>query len=248
MANRTDYYDYWGTHRKKKKRLIDRERISFKFISSVIEDNNRFLDLGCGGGDFMKLLGEEFPRSKLKGIDYSKKEVSTARKEGLDVSWGDFEKRIDIKSSSVDVVYAGEVIEHLYNPDLFLSEINRVLKNRGYLVLSTPNLCAWFNRVFMPLGIQPLFLEPSTKSKLVGAGPLKSFKKEPNPVGHVRIFTVAALKDLFEMNGFKILKIKGALYEEGLPKWMLAIDSLFSFYPGLSAQVVILARKEGNVA
>jgi len=100
----------------------------------------------------------------------------------------------------------------------------------------------------MPLGIQPWFLEPSTKSKLIGAGPLKSLKEESQPVGHVRIFTVDALKDIFEMYGFKILKMKGALYEEGLPKWMLAIDSLFSFYPGLSSQVVILAKKTRNAA
>jgi hypothetical protein len=117
------------------------------------------------------------------------------------------------------------------------------LKKRGYFVFATPNLLAWFNRILVPLGVQPLFLEPSTKSKLVGAGFLARFKKESQPVGHVRIFTTRALKDMLEMNGFEILKIKGALFDEGLPKSILWIDKIFNIIPGLSSNLVIVARK-----
>ena len=117
------------------------------------------------------------------------------------------------------------------------------MKKDGYLIISTPNLLAWFNRILVPIGIQPLFVEPSTKSKLVGAGPLKRFKQDSVPVGHVRIFTLSALRDILEMHGFKILEVKGAIYESGFPKNVLKIDKLFSKRPTLSSHLVILAKK-----
>jgi 2-polyprenyl-3-methyl-5-hydroxy-6-metoxy-1,4-benzoquinol methylase len=201
------------------------------------------LDAGCGYGRFMELLRRKFPDSTLKGIDFSKSEIADAKEKGLDVKQGDFEKGIDFSEKKFDIVYAGEIIEHLYNPDFFLEEINRVLKDNGFLVLSTPNLLSWFNRILALIGVQPLFLEPSTKSKLVGAGILRKFKKESQPVGHVRIFTLEALKDLLKMNHFQIVEIKGSIFDEGLPKPALLFDRLFTIFPGMASQLVILARK-----
>jgi len=37
-------------------------------------------------------------------------------------------------------IFAGEIIEHLFDPELFLSECHRVLEAQGVLVLTTPNL------------------------------------------------------------------------------------------------------------
>ncbi len=48
-----------------------------------------------------------------------------------------------------------EVIEHLYNSDLVISEIYRILKRNGILILSTPNLASWINRLVLLLGYQP---------------------------------------------------------------------------------------------
>lgn len=245
MANPIDFYDYWGKKRKNNNFLYDREKIALGLMSRIIRKNSRFLDAGCGNGRFMGFVFSKFRELsiKVKGIDYSKSEVAQARKSGLDASQGNLEEGIKEKNESFDVVYAGEVIEHLYNPDKFLEEARRIVRKGGFLLLTTPNLCAWFNRILMPIGIQPLFLEPSTKSKMVGAGFLKKFKQDENPVGHLRIFTFAALKDMLEMNGFKIAKVKGSIFDTGLPKSALAIDKLFKIYPKLSSNLVILARK-----
>ena len=184
-----------------------------------------------------------FPSQKCYGLDFSQEEVDLANKRGLNVKQGNIEEKFPFNSNKFNVVYAGEVIEHLFNPDHFLEESGRVLRKDGYLIISTPNLLAWFNRILVPIGIQPLFVEPSTKSKLVGAGPLKRFKQDSVPVGHVRIFTLSALKDILEMHGFKILEVKGAIYESGFPKNVLKIDKLFSKRPTLSSHLVILAKK-----
>lgn len=243
MRKKTDYYEYWNKNRKDKNKLFDREKIAFKLISKIIKKGDFFLDAGCGNGKFMKLISKNFPNLTLKGIDYSKKEVLEAKKKGLNVKQGDLEQGINFKKNSFDIVFSGEIIEHLYDPDFLLSEANRVLKKDGFLVLTTPNLCAWFNRILFLFGIQPLFLEPSTKSKLIGAGFLKRFKKESQPVGHVRIFTLGALKDLLKESGFKIIKIRGSIFSQGLPKWILLFDKMFKIYPSLSSDLVIIAKK-----
>ena len=138
-----DYYEHWNKVRKKKTELLDREKISFGMIKNIMGKNKKFIDMGCGNGDFLIFLKKYFDKTKidikLKGIDYSPSEVKEAKHMGLDVEQSNFEEGIKLKDS-YDVAYAGEVIEHLYNPDLLLSETNKILKNGGYVIITTPNL------------------------------------------------------------------------------------------------------------
>lgn len=239
-----DHYEYWNKKRIRTNPILDREKKSLDFIKTIAKEDARIVDLACGDGNFLTYVRKILPNSDLMGIDFSKAEVAEVRKKGFTAAQGNFEDKIGLKSGSVDIVNAAEIIEHLYNPDNFLTEINRILKKNGYLVLSTPNLCAWFNRFFMLFGVQPLFLEMSTRSKLVGSGILKRMKKESHPVGHVRIFTLEALKDILHMYNFEIIKVRGSTYEEGLPKNLLSLDSLLTNFIGLSSNFVLLARKK----
>lgn len=246
MAKTIDFYDYWNAKRAKDRIfLYDREKIVLNLLSGLMKRNCTFLDIGCGNGKFMKFVHNRFDRLNIdvKGMDYSASEVKEAKEIGLDVTRGNIEDGTKYQDNDFDIVYSGEVIEHLVNPDKFLDEINRITKKGGFFILTTPNLCAWFNRILMPLGMQPLFLEPSTKSKMVGAGFLKRFKQDEQPVGHIRVFTIEALKDMLRMAGFKIVAVKGSIFDTGLPKSMLFIDRLFKIYPKLSSNLVILARK-----
>jgi len=246
MENK-DYYDYWNKERPENKKFFDREIKSLGIVKKVIRDKKmNFIDLGCGNGQFIETLLKLCPNISAKGVEFSKAELNEAKKRGIKASFGDFSIKINEKNESFDFAYAGEVIEHLYDPDLFLSEINRILKKDGYVLITTPNLLAWYNRIFALLGIQPLFLEPSTKSKLVGAGILAKFKKESQPVGHIRIFTIEAMKDLLNMNGFEVKSIRGGVYDAGLPKSMLSMDRIMSKFTPLSSHMIVLARKVKN--
>lgn len=238
-----DFYAYWNKKISEKEKLLDRETQSLKLISKIVGNNYNFLDIGCGHGKFLSRIKKRFKNIQIKGKDYSDEEIALAKKRGLNVSKCNLEEGIDEKNNTFDIVYAGELIEHLYNPDIFLEESNRILKKGGYLLITTPNLCAWFNRILLPMGVQPLFLEPSTKSKLVGAGFLKKFKKDYHPIGHVRIFTLAALKDMFQMNNFKLITVKGALSEDTIPKKLLFLDKIFTALPSLSSDLIVLAMK-----
>jgi 2-polyprenyl-3-methyl-5-hydroxy-6-metoxy-1,4-benzoquinol methylase len=50
------------------------------------------------------------------------------------------------------VVFAGEIIGHLFYTEEFLEELHRILKPDGTLILSTPNLVSWANPICLIFG------------------------------------------------------------------------------------------------
>ncbi|MEJ8669191.1 class I SAM-dependent methyltransferase [Streptomyces sp. MS1.AVA.1] len=70
---------------------------------------------------------------------------------------------LPFRTGSADAVLFSEVIEHLVDPDAALDEIRRVLRPGGHLMLSTPNLAAWYNRALLLAGVQPVFSEVSLR-------------------------------------------------------------------------------------
>ena len=65
--------------------------------------------------------------------------MPVARVPGLDVRLWEAGEPLPLEDASVDVVWAGEVIEHVVDVAPWLSEIRRVLRPRGALLLTTPN-------------------------------------------------------------------------------------------------------------
>jgi 2-polyprenyl-3-methyl-5-hydroxy-6-metoxy-1,4-benzoquinol methylase len=58
------------------------------------------------------------------------------------------------------------VIEHPCDLDAALLEISRVVKRNGKLVLTTPNLAYWVNRLLLSSGTHPIFPEVSVHVEL----------------------------------------------------------------------------------
>lgn len=102
------------------------------------------LDVGCTGHVveidsplwLHKRLREGFP--SVTGIDISAENVDLLRRHGFgDVHVQSAESfELDKK---FDTIVAGELIEHLANPGLFLRQAREHLKPGGRLVLTTPN-------------------------------------------------------------------------------------------------------------
>lgn len=112
-----------------------------QFLKEPPLNSGRLLDAGFGQGEFLnaaKFLGLE-----LWGIDITQRNVEMAKKNyGLqDIyaqSLDEFVKRKDV--GKFDVVTVFELLEHLPDPAGFLDLTKRVLKSKGYLIISTPNL------------------------------------------------------------------------------------------------------------
>jgi len=201
------------------------------------------LDIGCGDGTFLQQLDKTLARPyEYHGVEFSEDMVEKAQGLPYDIRRCNLEDRIPYSDASFDLVYAGEVIEHIYNPDHLLEECRRVLKPGGLLIVSTPNLQAWYNRVIFFFGVQPIFYEVSTKSTMIGAGVLRRVKRQTAPVGHVRVFNHRGLTDLLENEGFDVLASSGAIFQS-LPRPVQVIDRAFNVRPKLASVMVVTARK-----
>ena len=117
-----------------------------KIIKEIVEGKD-VLDIGSvGQSDEYLLWGvlQESARS-LTGVDLpeapqiaeSEFGVNTSHSENASIVYGNMEK-VDL-GRQFDVVTAGDVIEHVNNQGLFLSNIRRHLKPDGKLVITTPN-------------------------------------------------------------------------------------------------------------
>lgn len=157
------------------------------------------------------------------------------RAQQLDVS----RDSLPFQPASFDLVILSEVLEHLVDPDHALDEIHSVLAAEGALILTTPNLAAWFNRIQLLLGFQPIFTETGT-SYVFGRGPLVS---PTRPVGHLQIYTREAVHRILELHCFRVISCGGMPLPRALARrgTFRQVDRIFSRFPGLAAGFIVSA-------
>jgi SAM-dependent methyltransferase len=160
------------------------------FLLANVTAGDRVLDLGCGDGAFTQALAAAGARPV--GVDVAAEPLrrGRARNADLELVLADGEptqhppeSRFPFPPASFDVVWAGELIEHVRDPAALLGEIRRLLGPRGLLVLSTPD---------HPFGLR---LELALRRR--------AFERHFDPRSdHVRFFTSRTLGLLLEDAGF----------------------------------------------
>jgi len=198
------------------------------------------VDIGCGDGMCTEVAlnaCNATPNVSVDviGFDWSTAALKQARARGVRVARASTEEGgLPLASSSVDVVIMSELIEHLVDPDGALDETWRILVPGGTLLLSTPNLAAWYNRVLLAVGVQPLFTEVS----------LRGIHGRPGTevVGHLRLFTRRALLGLLQAIGFVDIRIKGAPYHD-VPRPFRPLDRVLCHLPTMASNLLVAARK-----
>lgn len=117
-----------------------------------------------------------------------------------------------------DVIFCGEVIEHVYSPDDLVEDLVSLLRDDGVLLLSTPNLGYWLNRVLLLFGISPFFIENSSRVKL---GRRTRLLGQHNVTeGHIRLFTYRAMRDFLTLHGLRLLRTRAT------PVWNFPPDRI----------------------
>jgi SAM-dependent methyltransferase len=105
---------------------------------SYINCAGKFLDLGMGDGYVLdKMRGRGFILEDLYGASINKKEVNFVRNKGHQGFHEDMHN-LSFKNNFFDIVYTRQTLEHSIAPYIVISEIYRVLKNCGKLVLIVP--------------------------------------------------------------------------------------------------------------
>jgi 2-polyprenyl-3-methyl-5-hydroxy-6-metoxy-1,4-benzoquinol methylase len=107
--------------------------------------SSTLLDVGCGGGDFIALMGDL--GWTVSGVETDPLAVDRARARGLDVHLGDL-STADLVESSFDAITMAHVIEHVHDPARLLTRSRELLEPNGTLVISTPNSDSWGHRHF----------------------------------------------------------------------------------------------------
>lgn len=74
----------------------------------------------------------------MTGLDFSSIAIERAKGLGLDCQVADLDAGIPFDNSTFDTVWAGDVIEHLFDPVFVLKEVNRVLVPGGLLLCTIP--------------------------------------------------------------------------------------------------------------
>ena len=193
----------------------------------------RVLDIGCGRNAVLaqhvaeddEYWGCDFPAEIAADVDVY-----------LSVDLNEVRLRDSLGGNEFDVVFCGEVIEHLFNPDALLEDLHGVLRRDGVLVLSTPNLAYWVNRLLLLGGISPLFLENSAQVKL--GRRFRRLGQGNETQGHLHVFTYTALRDLVRRNGYVVERIIPTVV------WNSPLDRLVSrFSRSLSPNNVFVLRR-----
>ncbi len=130
------------------------------------------LDIGCGRGELLRLLGERGIRAR--GVDLNPEMVRRCRELGLDVVEGDGIAHLEAQpDQSLGGLFAGQVVEHL-PPDRLLHLLalaHRCLRPGGRVILETINVACWaafFSSYVRDLThVRPV--HPETLSYLVSA-------------------------------------------------------------------------------
>lgn len=118
----------------------DNQNNSWYKILRLIPQKAKVLDVGCSSGNF----GAELIERKdciVDGLDIDEKDVTEAAKKLRNVRLLDIERdSVDDITERYDVIYFGDVIEHLVNPSKSLQKIKQLLKPDGRVVFSIPNM------------------------------------------------------------------------------------------------------------
>jgi len=220
------------------------DRTSRQVILDLLEPNVscRLLDLGCDDGRFTLELGRKIGTSDLHGVDMVDESLQLCEAKRIKTYRANLNEPLPLDSESFDMVHANYIMEHVYNTDLFVKEIHRVLRRQGYTVISVPNLAAWHNILCLFLGWQPF---PASLSDEIDIGnPLHGFYKtcatRSKYPSHQRIPTYRGLKELLLYHGFSTEKIAGAGY---YPLWGMASRLVSRLDPRHSAYLIVKSRK-----
>jgi SAM-dependent methyltransferase len=126
---------------------LDDQRLSlFRHIIHILSKRrdiyrfNSAIDVGCGTGDFLKELSNEFEQLKVFGVDYSASSVSRCK---TLIPNGEF-KVLDIFKLSelrktFDLVFCMEVLEHIEFPEKGLLNLCDICDRDGLLVITVPD-------------------------------------------------------------------------------------------------------------
>lgn len=182
----TTYYREW---------LDSQKEARIKMWNKRLERLKRFrsggtlLDVGCGEGTFLQLAGKN--GWQTTGTEVSRYAAAYAEDvSGAEVFCGELPVA-GYSQNSFDAVTMWHVLEHVRDPRRYLSEIYRILKPNGVLVIAVPNV----NNLFMQIAY-----------RIVKQRKMKLFSKDEREV-HLYHFSPQTIMAYLDRTGFDCIRL-----------------------------------------
>ena len=149
-------------------------------IKKNVGTHGRFLDVGCAYGAFLTHLPDTFEKY---AVEFSPQAAEYARKvNGFNVETGEL-SQTKFPDNYFDVIHFRGVIEHVQDPTLDLKTAFRLLKPKGFLIISTtPNIESLAGRVY------------------------REMFRQVFPLEHIYYFSPKTLCALLDKTNFRIVK------------------------------------------
>lgn len=155
----------------------------FKFVSNLIPQNSKILDIGCNDGKIRLFL----KNSSYFGVDADKNLILELTKQKIKAKQADLNKdELPFKKEKFDFVLLLDILEHVANPQKLLLDAKSRLNSGGKLIISLPNDYHILNK------IRFLFNKHLTENPFA-------------PYGHLHYFPIKSGEKFLLDNGFKIL-------------------------------------------
>ncbi len=195
------------------------DRMFSRIFSAIFEQvginpEARFLDAGCGNGQWLEYFHRYHGFRNFTAVDFSSDMLAVARErmryvDDIQAEYlqADLEK-IPVGSETTDIVHMFGVMDHLVDPSKVLNELHRILNKGGYLILNAPirySFCHWSNLAF---GISPEYWGVTPKSKLERVKMILDFKSK---MKHYKYYEPRELHEWL-YPGFEILQQHASSY------------------------------------
>ena len=128
----------------------DEEKYMFGFLNRFVDSRSSVLDVGCGTGEISEKLNALGHNST--GVDFSEVAIDICANKNVNAIVCDLDSGIPFNQNQFDLIWAGDVIEHVFDPLGLFSEMSRVVKSSGFLFFTIPYDLHISNRIRMLFG------------------------------------------------------------------------------------------------
>ena len=199
---------------------------SLKYIEKCTKGNQgKIYDIGTAGGSFLQAAKKR--GWEVYGTEPNEWLCNWCKKNyGVDLHQGDlFSNQFD--SGFFDVVTLWDVLEHVPDPTKNLSEIRRILKSNGLLIVNYPDVGSWISKlmgrrwIFL-LSVHLFYFDRRTIAKMLNKVGFDVIKIKPHfqtlSLGYL-FFRMKSYSQLLHNLGMPIIKVL-KLNNLQIPYWL----------------------------
>ena len=208
-----------------RKRFLPGQR--YNLIEDYCKRNGKqfknLVEIGCNAGQTIFYMSEHNFAEHLVGIDIAiNQNLLNLGSSKITFIESNANNTFPLADQSIDAVVAMMVMEHVFDPFHFCSEVSRILEKDGILFLNVPLITALKHRLTLLFGQMPVTSTP------------KWFEMREWDGGHLHYFTIPLLKKLLGLYNLKVVDIRG----------VGSFTKIKSLLPGfLAAEVSLICQK-----